>query len=160
MSHVENVFEPSHYEAGAAHGLLSEFDPGTRTLPAGYQIDPRFRSLPTDIVLDKDVAVTMRDGITIYVDVLRPPGAEQVPVIVAWSPYGKSQGTAPSITSLFAMIGVDNAALSGLEKFEGPTRRTGARRATRSATPIRGASRNPKATARCSDAKRPATATT
>jgi uncharacterized protein len=120
MSHVENVFEPSHYEAGAAHGLLSEFDPGTRTLPAGYQIDPRFRSLPTDIVLDKDVAVTMRDGITIYVDVLRPPGTERVPVIVAWSPYGKSQGTAPSITSLFAMIGVDNAALSGLEKFEGP----------------------------------------
>ena len=71
-------------------------------------------------MLDKDVAVTLRDGTTIYVDVLRPPSAERVPVIVAWSPYGKSQGTAPSVTSLFAMIGVDNAAVSGLEKFEGP----------------------------------------
>ena len=120
MSLVEKVFEPSHYEAGAAHGLLSGFEPGTRCLPAGSQIDPRFRALPTDIVFDKDVAVTLRDGVTIYVDVLRPPGAEKVPVIVAWSPYGKSQGSAPSVTALFDMLGMDNGALSGLEKFEGP----------------------------------------
>ncbi len=120
MSHAEKLFEPSHYEAGAAHGLLSAFEPGTRTLPAGFQIDPRFRALPTDVVFEKDVAVILRDGVTIYVDVLRPADAEQVPVIVAWSPYGKSQGTAPSVTALFAMLGMDNGALSGLEKFEGP----------------------------------------
>jgi predicted acyl esterase len=54
------------------------------------------------------------------VDVFRPPGAGQVPCLVAWSPYGKSQGTAPSVTGLFAMIGLPNSALSGLEKFEGP----------------------------------------
>ena len=160
MSQVKNMFEPSHYEAGVAHGLLSGFEPGTRTLPAGYRIDPRFRPLTTDIVLDKDVAVTLRDGTTIYVDVLRPPSAERVPVIVAWSPYGKSQGTAPSVTSLFAMIGVDNAAVSGWRSSRDPTRRTGARTATRYATPIRGASPNPTATARCSAARRPATATT
>lgn len=89
-------------------------------MPAGYRVDPRFRSLPTDIVFEKDVAVTMRDGVTIYVDVLRPPGSERVPVIVAWSPYGKSQGTTARVTSLFDMIGIDNGSLSGLEKFEGP----------------------------------------
>jgi uncharacterized protein len=116
----EQAFEPSHYEATDAHGLLSPFEPGTRTLSAGYQVDPRFRALPTDVVFEKDVAVTLRDGVTIYVDVLRPPGTEPVPGIVAWSPYGKSQGTAPSVTSLFAMLGMDNGALSGLEKFEGP----------------------------------------
>ena len=120
MSQVAKVFEPSHYEASDAHGLLCKFEPGTRTLSAGFQIGSQFRSLPTDIVFDKDIAVTLRDGVTIYVDVLRPPGAEKVPVIVAWSPYGKSQGTAPMVTSLFAMLGMDNAALSGLEKFEGP----------------------------------------
>jgi predicted acyl esterase len=120
MSQVAKVFEPSHYEAGDAHGLLCKFEPGTRTLSAGFQIGSQFRSLPTDIVFDKDIAVTLRDGVTIYVDVLRPPGAEKVPVIVAWSPYGKSQGTAPMVTSLFAMLGMDNGALSGLEKFEGP----------------------------------------
>jgi predicted acyl esterase len=120
MSAVANVFEPSRYQAGAAHGLLSSFEPGSRSLPAGWRIDPGFRSLPSDIVFDKDVAVIMRDGITIYVDVLRPAGTEKAPVIVAWSPYGKSQGTAPSVTDLFAMIGIDNGAVSGLEKFEGP----------------------------------------
>jgi predicted acyl esterase len=120
MSQAEKLFEASHYEAGNAHGLLSTFEPGTRTLSAGFQIDPRFRPLPTDIVLEKDVAVTLRDGVTIYVDVLRPAGTEQVPVIVAWSPYGKSQGNAPAPTALFVMLGIDIAALSGLQKFEGP----------------------------------------
>jgi uncharacterized protein len=121
MSHAEKVLVPSHhYEAGDAQGLLSPFDPGTRILPAGFQIDPKFRSLPVDIILEKDIAVTLRDGVTIYADVLRPAGTEQVPVIVAWSPYGKSQGTAPFVTSLFGMIGLDNSVVSGLEKFEGP----------------------------------------
>jgi uncharacterized protein len=121
MSDAEKVLVPSHhYEAGDAQGLLSPFDPGTRILPAGYQIDQKFRSLPVDIVLEKDIAVTLRDGVTIYVDVLRPAGTEKVPVIVAWSPYGKSQGTAPFVTSLFGMIGLDNSVVSGLEKFEGP----------------------------------------
>jgi predicted acyl esterase len=120
MSQTEKVLEPSHYQAGDAHGLLSEFQPSTRTLSAGQRLDPRFRPLPTDIVLEKDVPVTMRDGVTIYVDVLRPPQSQRVPVIVAWSPYGKSQGTAASVTSLFEMIGLDNELVSGLEKFEGP----------------------------------------
>ncbi len=118
MNQAEKLFEESHYEGGEAHALLSTFEPGTRTLSAGFQIDARFRPLPTDIVLENDVAVTLRDGVTIYVDVLRP--AEPVPVIVAWSPYGKSQGNAPAPTALFAMLGIDITALSGLQKFEGP----------------------------------------
>jgi predicted acyl esterase len=120
MSQVDKVFEPSHYEGGDAHGLLSKFEPGIRILPAGFRVDAQFRSLPTDIVFEKDIAVRLRDGVTIYVDVLRPVGTEKAPAIVAWSPYGKSQGTASSVTALFTMIGIDNAALSGLEKFEGP----------------------------------------
>ncbi len=120
MIQTEKIFESSRYEAGDAHGLLSKFEPSTRILPAGARIGPQFRSLPSDIVFEKDVAVTLADGVTIYVDVLRPPGDEQVPVIVAWSPYGKSQGTAASVTSLFGMLGMDNGAFSGLEKFEGP----------------------------------------
>ena len=57
---------------------------------------------------------------TIYVDLFRPAGQEKVPVIVAWSPYGKSQRTAPSVVGLLAMIGLDPGKVSGLEKFEGP----------------------------------------
>lgn len=116
------VFEPAyHYiDDGKEHGLLSKFEPGTRTLPAGYQVAPEFQALPVDIVFEKDVAVTMRDGVTIYADVFRPVGAGKVPVIIAWSPYGKSGGTAPRTTNLFNMLGMDNSMLSGLAKFEGP----------------------------------------
>ena len=120
MSTNERIFAPSKYEAGPAHGMLSPFEPATTTLPAGWQSTPLFKALPIDIVFEKDVAVTLRDGVRIYVDVFRPAGTEKVPVIVAWSPYGKSEGTAPSVAGLFDLIGLDNSALSGLEKWEGP----------------------------------------
>ncbi|GAC1536562.1 MAG: CocE/NonD family hydrolase [Herpetosiphon sp.] len=121
MSQEQKVFVPSRpLEPGDRYGVLSGFEPGTQILPTGFQIAPPFRSLPVDIVLEKDVAVTMRDGVTIYVDVLRPAGTEQVPVIVAWSPYGKGQGTSRSVMGVFALVGLDNGIVSGLEKFEGP----------------------------------------
>lgn len=101
-------------------GLFSDFEPGTRILPAGFQVQPCFLPLPVDIVFEKDVAVTLRDGVTIYVDVLRPAGAEKVPVIVAWSPYGKSRGNAPRYLQLFDVLGMDTSTVSGLMKFEGP----------------------------------------
>ncbi|OON72175.1 CocE/NonD family hydrolase [Streptomyces tsukubensis] len=121
MSDDQKVYAPSHpLEPGGRYGILSDFEPGTRTLEAGSRIAPPFKSLPVDIVLDKDVAVTLRDGVTIHVDVFRPVGAEKVPVIVAWSPYGKGQGTSASVQGIFGMVGLDNGIVSGLEKFEGP----------------------------------------
>ncbi|WP_217696675.1 CocE/NonD family hydrolase [Mycobacterium sp. GA-1841] len=107
-------------EPGDRYGVLSEFEPGTRTLPAGFRLRPAFKALPVDIVLDKDVAVTMRDGVTTYVDILRPAGTEKVPVIVAWSPYGKGEGSAPAAMGVFELVGLDNGIVSGLHKFEGP----------------------------------------
>jgi len=65
-------------------------------LEAGFQIAPQFRSVPVDIVFEKDVAVQLRDGVTIHVDVFRPTGADKVPVIVAWSPYGKVRAHLPA----------------------------------------------------------------
>jgi uncharacterized protein len=122
MSQPEKAFVPSQplTPGHDRYGILSDFDPGIRTLPAGSRLAPPFRSLPVDIVFEKDVAVPLRDGVTTYVDVFRPAGAEKVPVIVAWSPYGKGQGTSPSAIGVFAMVGLDNAIVSGLEKFEGP----------------------------------------
>jgi predicted acyl esterase len=120
MSDDQRLFLPSQPLPPARTGLLTGFDPGTRTLEAGFQIAPQFRAIPVDIVFDKDVAVQLRDGVTIHVDVFRPAGAEQVPAIVAFSPYGKGQGTSASVMGVFGMVGLDNAIVSGLEKFEGP----------------------------------------
>ncbi|MET7744293.1 CocE/NonD family hydrolase [Streptomyces sp. NPDC005385] len=117
----QKVFMPSQpLEPGARYGILSDFEPGRRTLETGFQIAPPFKRLPVDIVLDKDVPVTLRDGVTIHVDIFRPAGTERVPVIVAWSPYGKGQGTSASVMGIFGMVGLDNGIVSGLEKFEGP----------------------------------------
>ena len=121
MAQADKVFMPSHpLEPGARYGVLSGFDPGTRTLQVGFRLAPAFRALPVDIVLEKDVRVTMRDGVTTYVDVLRPVGTEKVPVIVAWSPYGKGQGSSPAAMGVFGLVGLDNGIVSGLQKFEGP----------------------------------------
>lgn len=102
------------------YGLLSNFEPGMRTLKAGTQLAPAFRELPVDIVFEKDVAVALRDGTVTHIDVFRPVGTEPVPVIVAFSPYGKGQGTSSSAKRVFNLVGLKNSILSGLAKFEGP----------------------------------------
>ncbi len=120
VSDDQRMFVPSQPLPAARTGLLTGFDPGTRILEAGFRIAPQFRPLPVDVVLEKDVAVRLRDGVTIHVDVFRPAGAAKVPVIVAWSPYGKGQGTSLSVMGVFGLVGLDNATVSGLEKFEAP----------------------------------------
>ncbi len=116
----QKVYVLSHPLPPPRTGLLTPFEPGTRTLEAGYRVAPPFRALPVDIVLEKDVAVHLRDGVTIHVDVFRPVTTEPVPVIVCWSPYGKGQGTSLSVMGVFGLVGLSNACVSGLEKFEAP----------------------------------------
>jgi uncharacterized protein len=55
-------------------GQFTPFEPGTRTLPAGFQFSKKYAPLREDLVFEKDTAVTLRDGTTIYTDVFRPPG--------------------------------------------------------------------------------------
>ena len=94
MSENQRISMPSQplLPGGPRYGLLSDFDPGTRVLKAGTRLAPPFQALPVDIVFDKDVAVTLRDGTVTYVDVFRPVGAEKVPVIVAFSPLRQGAG--------------------------------------------------------------------
>ena len=116
----EKMYVTSQPLPAGRTGLLTPFEPGTRTLEAGFRIAPPFRPIPVDILFEKDVAVQLRDGVTIHVDVFRPTGTEPVPVIVAWSPYGKGQGTSMSAMGVFGLVGLSNGVVSGLAKFEGP----------------------------------------
>jgi uncharacterized protein len=120
MSEDLKLYVPSSPLPPFRTGLVTAFEPGTRTLEAGFQIAPQFLPLPVDIVFEKYVSITLRDGVTIYVDVFRPAGTEKVPTIVAYSPYGKGQGTSPSVMGIFGLVGIPNSVVSGLEKFEGP----------------------------------------
>lgn len=75
--------------------------------------------LPCDILLDRDVAITLRDGTKIYADVFRPVKEGKYPAIMAWSPYGKEIG-GQMLDDVPCRAGVPITATSGLERFEGP----------------------------------------
>jgi uncharacterized protein len=41
------------------------------------------------MLIERDVAVVLRDGTTVYADVYRPEEGSDLPVILTWGPYGK-----------------------------------------------------------------------
>ena len=71
-------------------GNYNGFKPSTTVLPKGYKHPRGSVPLSCDIIWDRDVAVTLRDGTVIYTDLFRPITLEKVPVVISWSPYGKS----------------------------------------------------------------------
>ena len=51
--------------------------------------NPRSVKTPEGLQIDYDVAVTLRDGVKMYVDIYRPanqPESVKIPVIIAWTP--------------------------------------------------------------------------
>ena len=67
------------------------------------------------IRIERDIAVSMRDGTIIYADIYRPDGATNLPAIVCWSPYGKRAGYREMMPH-----GVPPGAVSRYAKFESP----------------------------------------
>jgi uncharacterized protein len=41
------------------------------------------------MIIERDVAVPVRGGVTVYADVFRPADKRPAPPLIAWSPYGK-----------------------------------------------------------------------
>jgi predicted acyl esterase len=80
---------------------------------------PLYRHL-TDggMSIERDVAVQLRDGACIYVDVFRPLGGELAAPIIGWGPYGKHGHTRYAET--FPNAGVDQSLLSPYTAFEAP----------------------------------------
>jgi predicted acyl esterase len=75
--------------------------------------------LPCDIQMDRDVAITLRDGTVIYADIFRPVENGNYPSILAWSPYGKQFGQL-WLDDMPGRHGIPLSATSQLETFEGP----------------------------------------
>lgn len=74
--------------------------------------------LRCDILLERDVALTLRDGTTIYTDVFRPVGDDPVPALFGYSPYGKAVG-GQWLDDVPDRLGVPLSAVSELQRFEG-----------------------------------------
>ncbi len=94
-----------------------QFGRMTTVLPAGSTTYAGSMPLPTDIIWDRDVPITLRDGTVIYTDIFRPASSPtNLPAIIAWSPYGK---TLPSSKVTGAPAVPPNWG-SGWAKGEGP----------------------------------------
>ncbi|KAJ0107766.1 X-Pro dipeptidyl-peptidase C-terminal non-catalytic domain-containing protein [Diaporthe amygdali] len=97
-------------------------NPRSETLPKGWKYPHTdSRPLPCDIRIDHDVGIKVRDGTTLYADILRPPGSENVPALICWSPFGKKFNGLASLGYMTPWnLGIPAGTLSGLEKFEAP----------------------------------------
>ncbi|KAK5406768.1 hypothetical protein LTR06_008262 [Exophiala xenobiotica] len=93
-----------------------------KTLPQGWQKTSENKALELDIIFEKDVEIILRDGVRIYTDIYRPAntGGKKIPVVVAYSPYGKGGAGANLMDVVPYRVGVPKNRQSGLEKFEGP----------------------------------------
>lgn len=100
-------------------GHVEPFHPQSVILKQGYVHEEGRMPLPTPLVWDQDVAVKLRDGATIYVDIFRPVDARNVPTILVWTPYGKRGGWF-KVHVPPDRVGVPRDWVSGLQCFEAP----------------------------------------
>jgi putative CocE/NonD family hydrolase len=71
------------------------------------------------MVIEYDVAVVMRDGVKIYVDIYRPKSEGKYPAIVVWEVYGKHRPE-HTLYKYRKGSGIPDADLSSYCGFEGP----------------------------------------
>ena len=72
--------------------MIPGTDPATNPYKPPLPPLEQARIVEDGLVLDRNIPIAMRDGTIIYVDLFRPEGAageRDLPVLLAWSPYGK-----------------------------------------------------------------------
>jgi predicted acyl esterase len=85
------VLQTSITPLTADYARYEGFKPGTTTLPKGFRRTEENRPFDVDTLWERDTPIPMRDGTVLYGDVFRPANTfEKVPILLAWSPYGKS----------------------------------------------------------------------
>lgn len=74
------------------HFNYKGFNPSTQVIEMGHRRAPGRRSFPVEVIFERDITITMRDGIKLYADVFRPTNSDsvKVPALLPWSPYGKT----------------------------------------------------------------------
>lgn len=117
--HIETVVGK---DFSAPNANYKPLNPRQEVLPAGSVKEKGRLALPCDIIVDYDVAIPLRDGVTIYADIYRPRTDTPVPLLIGWAVFGKGG------TGFFRLdnpvfprrFGVPKAALSGYEAWEAP----------------------------------------
>ena len=83
-------------------------------------VAPRYRreAGPGGMIIERDVPVPVRGGVTVYADVFRPGDGRPAPPLIAWSPYGKHAG--PQLPERYPDGGVAPGQVSPYTAFESP----------------------------------------
>ena len=89
--------------------------PQEKGAPAPVQSRTEERSM----IIERNVAVAMRDGVKILVDIFRPANEQPAPPIIAFTPYGKHQNGSASY-SANPGCEVTPDMVSAYATFEGP----------------------------------------
>ncbi|EHJ59902.1 CocE/NonD family hydrolase [Novosphingobium pentaromativorans] len=122
VTQINTLITPYRQAKPASHppARYPGFNPAIKRLSTGSVVRDGALPLACDLVMEQDVAVRLRDGTTIYVDIFRPADAAgPLPALVSWGPYGK-QGGVITFDDLPHRGGVPVESVSGLEMFEGP----------------------------------------
>ncbi|KAL4733296.1 Alpha/Beta hydrolase protein [Aspergillus similis] len=95
---------------------------GSVVLPKGFRKDEKTRAFQAATIWERDVKIPMRDGTILRADIFRPVDSDtnKVPVLLVWSPYGKSGTGFFDVGIIPGRVGVAQTMLSGLESFEAP----------------------------------------
>lgn len=76
------------------------------------------RTVEANMLIERDVPVAMRDGVTIYIDLFRPVDEKPAPPLIAWGPYGKHGHT--NYSENYPNCGVKPEHFSAYCAFEAP----------------------------------------
>ncbi|KAL4802469.1 Alpha/Beta hydrolase protein [Aspergillus unguis] len=99
------------------NGLVQE----TTVIPAGFRKSPEHRAFPCNTIWERDTEIPLRDGTVLRGDVFRPEGTtEKVPIILVWTPYGKTGTGNFSLDMIQSRDGIPKDWLSGFECWESP----------------------------------------
>lgn len=75
-------------------------------------------NIPDGVIIEKDVAISLRDGVTVYADIYRLEGEDKAAPLIAWGTYGTHGHTQYSIN--FPKAEVDDGNMSDYTVFEAP----------------------------------------
>lgn len=89
MSAIPVLYTSGH-KPGDPDSNYNGLKPGVEFLPKGFQTSPDRAAFQADTVFERDIEIPLRDGVKLRADIFRPKQDEKVPVIIAWSPYGKT----------------------------------------------------------------------
>jgi predicted acyl esterase len=79
-------------------------------------LNPHTYEAVPGITCEQDVCIALRDGVKIYADIYRPKDiSAPVPLIIAWSPFGKRQSEG---MGEWKLMGVPPQTVSPMAKFE------------------------------------------